>query len=116
MQASKVIAQYQNGLLSEQEAETRLQAMHGEVAMPVKWETEISKICLHPEIEYDFDYGDGYPMLLGGTCIECGQDFPLEFFSESEIMDICDYEAEEMQVRQYEAARDYEDDLRAGLL
>lgn len=88
------------------------------IKKPVKWETEIGKMelpCSHEEVEYDFDYSDGYPLVTGAQCLDCGKDITDEL-SDAEIFAACEEEAENIITRQIEAAMDYESDMRAGLL
>lgn len=87
------------------------------IKKPVKWETEIGKMefpCSHESVEYDFEY-DGYPMVVGAVCEDCGKDIT-DQLTEAEIHAACEQEAEDYMVRQIEAAMDYEQDVRAGLL
>lgn len=98
MTTSTIISQYNAGLLSKTEAETKLK-----------------EVCPHEDIEYEFMYdGDPVPMLLSGECLECGQVF--KSFSEKERYAIEQTESEDMQSREIDAAMDYQRDLNAGLL
>ncbi len=88
------------------------------IQKPVKWETEIGKMefpCSHESVEYEYDYSDGYPMVVGAVCEECGKDITDEL-TEAEIFAASEQEAEDMISRQIEAAMDYEQDMRAGLI
>ena len=88
------------------------------IKKPVKWETEIGKMefpCAHDDIEYDYDHTDGYPYLTGAVCLDCGKDITDEL-TEAEVSILCEQEAEDYIARQIDAAMDYEQDLRAGLL
>ena len=88
------------------------------IQKPVKWETEIGKMefpCTHDDIEYEYDYSDGYPLLEGAVCEECGKDITDEL-TEAEVSILCEQEVEDYMARQIEAAMGYEQDLRAGLI
>jgi len=88
------------------------------IQKPVKWETEIGKMefpCTHEELEYEFDYSDGYPLLEGAVCLECGKDMT-DNLSDVEVFAACEEEAENIISRQIEAAIDYDSDMRAGLI
>ena len=76
-----------------------------------------TSMCDHKDIEYDFEYdGEPYPMFLGATCLDCNKDFPLESFSEQEIMDISNEEAADMQGRAIDSAMGYQNDIRMGII
>lgn len=88
------------------------------IEKPVKWDTEIGKMelpCSHAEIEYDFDYSDGYPYVIAAICEDCGKDI-IDQLTEEELHLVSRDEAEDYMARQIEAAMDYEEDMRAGLL
>lgn len=100
MKTSAIISQFNAGLLSKTEAETKLK-----------------EVCPHEDIEYEFMYdGEPWPMFLGGHCLECEQDFPASSFSEKERYAIEQTESEDMISREIDAAMDYQRDLNAGLL
>lgn len=87
---------------------------------PVKWQSEISKYevvvpCKHEDVEYEYDYEDGYPYVVGALCLDCDTDIT-DSLSEADIMRASEDEAENIISRQIDSAIGFDQDQRAGLL
>lgn len=74
-----------------------------------------SSMCEHENVEYEYDYEDGFAFVEAAQCEDCGKDL-YDSLSDAEVAHLSEAETVDVKARAIDSAIDHQREVDAGLV